>query len=54
MGWRVIYIYRAESGRYNIYKQSINTDSSVNGTPKKITNQNKNGVVSYSVSNQGL
>ena len=48
-----LYYTGAESGRYNIYKQSINTDGSVNGTPKKITNQNKNGVVSYSVSNQG-
>ena len=48
-----IYYIGAESGRYNIYKQSINTDGSANGTPKKITNQNKNGVVSFSVSNQG-
>ena len=48
-----LYYIGAESGRYNIYKQSINTDGTVNGPPKKITNQNKNGVVSYSVSNQG-
>ena len=48
-----LYYIGAESGRYNIYKQSINTDGSVNGTPLKITNQNKNGVVSFSVSNQG-
>ena len=48
-----LYFIGAESGRYNIYKQTINTDGSVNGTPLKITNQNKNGVVSFSVSNQG-
>jgi Tol biopolymer transport system component len=43
----------AESGRYNIFKQSINTDGSLKGDSKKMTNQNKNGVVSFSVSNQG-
>ena len=48
-----LYYTGAESGRYNIYKQPINTDGSVNGTPKKITDLNKNGVVYFSVSNQG-
>jgi len=48
-----LYYIGAESGRYNIYKQSINTNGSVNGTSKKITDQNKNGVVSFSVSNKG-
>ena len=48
-----LYYISAESGRYNIYKQSINIDGTTKGTPKKITNQNKNGVVSFSVSNQG-
>ena len=49
-----LYYIGAESGRYNIYQQSINTDGSVNGTSKKITNQNKNGVISFSVSKQGI
>ena len=48
-----LYYIGAESGRYNIYKQPVNTDGSVNGNPQKITNQNKHGVVSFSVSNQG-
>ena len=48
-----LYYIGAKSGRYNIYKQSINTDGSVQGASKKMTNQNKNGVVSFSVSNQG-
>ena len=49
-----LYYIGAQSGRYNIYKQSINTDGSVKGASKKITSQNKNGVVSFSVSNQGI
>ena len=48
-----LYYIGAESGRYNIFQQSINLDGSVKGASKKITNQNKNGVVSFSVSNQG-
>ena len=48
-----LYYIGAESGRYNIYKQSINTDGSLKGDSKKMTNQNKNGVVSFSVSNNG-
>ena len=48
-----LYYIGAESGRYNIFKQSINLDGSVNGASKRMTNQNKNGVVSFSVSNQG-
>ena len=48
-----LYYISAESGRYNIYKQSINIDGTTKGTPKKITNQNENGVVSFSVSDQG-
>ena len=48
-----LYYIGAESGRYNIYKQSINTDGSVKGASKKMTNQNKNGVVSFSVSDKG-
>ncbi len=48
-----LYYIGAESGRYNIYRQSINSDGSVKETPKKMTSQNKSGVVSFSVSNQG-
>ena len=48
-----LYFIGAESGRYNIYKQSINTDGSIKEGAKKITNQNKKGVVSFSVSDQG-
>ena len=47
-----LYYISAESGRYNIYKQSINIDGTTKGTPKKITNQNENGVVSFSVSDK--
>ena len=49
-----LYYIGAKSGRYNIYQQPINTDGSVKGASKKMTNQNKNGVVSFSVSNQGI
>ena len=48
-----LYFIGAESGRYNIYQQKINSNGSVSVAPKKITNQTKNGVVSYSVSNNG-
>ncbi len=48
-----LYYIGAESGRYNIYRQSINSDGSLKETPKKMTSQNKSGVVSFSVSNQG-
>ncbi len=48
-----LYYIGAKSGRYNIYKQAINTNGSLQGKPKRITNLNKNGVVSFSVSNQG-
>lgn len=48
-----LYYIGAESGRYNIYKQSISTNGSKNGAPEKLTNQTKNGVVSFSVSNDG-
>ncbi|MDG1398559.1 MAG: S41 family peptidase [Polaribacter sp.] len=48
-----LYYIGAESGRYNIYKQSISETGTKNGQPKKLTNQTKNGVVSFSVSNDG-
>ncbi|MEO9571298.1 MAG: S41 family peptidase [Polaribacter sp.] len=48
-----LYYIGAESGRYNIYRQSISVNGTKNGAPKKITSQTKNGVVSFSVSNDG-
>lgn len=48
-----LYFIGAESGRYNIYKQTIASSGSAQGAPKKLTNQRKNGVLSYSVSNNG-
>ena len=49
-----LYFIGAQSGRYNIYKQPINSANGyVNGRAQKLTNQTKNGVVSYSVSDNG-
>ena len=48
-----LYYIGAESGRYNVYQQYINVDGSAKETPTKMTSQNKNGVISFSVSNQG-
>jgi C-terminal processing protease CtpA/Prc/Tol biopolymer transport system component len=48
-----LYYIGAQSGRYNIYKQTINNDGSIKGTSKKITNEKKNGVISFSVSDKG-
>ena len=48
-----LYYIGAESGRYNVYKQAINDDGSIKESSKKITNQNNNGVVSFSVSDNG-
>lgn len=48
-----LYYIGAESGRYNIYKTSISSDGTETGNPSKLTNQTKNGIVSFSVSNDG-
>jgi len=48
-----LYFVGAESGRYNIYKQSLTNNGAASGTPKQLTNEKKNGVISYSVSNSG-
>jgi C-terminal processing protease CtpA/Prc/Tol biopolymer transport system component len=48
-----LYYIGAESGRYNIYKQNISADGSASGTAKKITDQKENGVISFSVSDNG-
>ena len=49
-----LYFIGAKSGRYNIYRQPVNSDGSLKGNSIKITNQNKNGVVSFSVSDKGI
>ena len=48
-----LYFISAESGRYNIYKQSISSDGSIQGSTTKLTNQKKDGVVWFSVSDNG-
>lgn len=48
-----LYYVGAESGRYNIYMQTIADNGSASGSPKQLTNQKKDGVVSYSVSENG-
>lgn len=48
-----LYYIGAESGRYNIYKQAISENGTKNGAPERLTNQTKNGVVSFSVSDDG-
>jgi len=48
-----LYFVGAQSGRYNIYKMMLNDDGSSKGSPKQLTKLNKNGVLAYSVSNNG-
>lgn len=48
-----LYFIGAESGRYNIYKQTISSDGSAEGAAKKLTNQRRDGIISYSVSDNG-
>ena len=48
-----LYFIGAESGRYNIYKQALSGNGKASGEPIKLTQQTKNGVVSYSVSDDG-
>ena len=48
-----LYYIGAESGRYNIYKQKISSDGTATGTAQQLTNEKTNGVVSYTVSNNG-
>ena len=49
-----LYYIGAESGRYNIYKQAISVDGAAKGAPKKLTNQKENGVVYFTVSDDGI
>lgn len=48
-----LYFISAESGRYNIYKTAIANDGQEAGQPKKLTNQRKDGVLYYSLSDTG-
>ena len=48
-----LYYVGAESGRYNIYKTTVNANGSKTGNTKRLTRLNKNGVWSYSVSKNG-
>jgi len=48
-----LYYVGAESGRYNIYKTTVNADGSSTGKAQRLTKLNTNGVWSYSVSNNG-
>ncbi|AOW17220.1 MdsD protein [Polaribacter vadi] len=48
-----LYYIGAESGRYNIYKTSITEKGTKNGTETALTNLKVDGVLSFSVSNNG-
>ena len=48
-----LYYVGAESGRYNIYKTTVNADGSSTGKAQRLTKLNTSGVWSYSVSNNG-
>lgn len=48
-----LYYVGAASGRYNIYKQKITKEGNPNGTPEKLTDLRKDGVRTFSVSNDG-
>eukprot|EP01090_Pellita_catalonica_P021791 TRINITY_DN825_c0_g1_i3.p1 TRINITY_DN825_c0_g1~~TRINITY_DN825_c0_g1_i3.p1 ORF type:complete len:182 (-),score=31.22 TRINITY_DN825_c0_g1_i3:46-591(-) len=48
-----LYYIGAKSGRYNIYKQAISANGTANGTATQLTNQTKDGVQTFSVSNNG-
>ncbi|WP_088323291.1 S41 family peptidase [Polaribacter tangerinus] len=48
-----LYFIGSESGRYNIYKTSIQADGSAKQAAKQLTDLKVNGVLSFSVSNNG-
>ncbi|MDY0780164.1 S41 family peptidase [Tenacibaculum sp. IB213877] len=48
-----LYYIGAKSGRYNIYKQAISDNGTASGTAQKLTNQREDGVLEFSVSNNG-
>lgn len=48
-----LYYVSAESGRYNIYRTSLNSNGSASGKSNRLTKLNRNGVLAYSVSANG-
>ena len=48
-----LYYVGAKSGRYNVYKQSISSNGTVNGAATQLTSEKKNGVRAFSISNKG-
>ncbi|WP_282073901.1 S41 family peptidase [Polaribacter atrinae] len=48
-----LYYIGSKSGRYNIYKTSLNADGSKSDTENKLTDLKVNGVLSFTVSNNG-
>ncbi|WP_028890600.1 S41 family peptidase [Tenacibaculum sp. 47A_GOM-205m] len=48
-----LYYIGAESGRYNIYKQTISTNGTTSGTATQLTKHTKDGVQTFSVSDNG-
>ncbi|CAM1352277.1 S41 family peptidase [Tenacibaculum insulae] len=48
-----LYYIGAKSGRYNVYKQSISSNGTINGSAIQLTKEPKNGVRTFSVSNNG-
>ena len=48
-----LYYVGSESGRYNIYKTSLNTDGTKSGPENQLTSLKVNGVTSFSISNNG-
>ncbi len=49
-----LYYVGAKSGRYNVYKQVISSNGTTNGTATQLTSEKKDGVRSYSVSDNGI
>ncbi|CAM1346323.1 S41 family peptidase [Tenacibaculum crassostreae] len=48
-----LYYIGAQIGRYNIYKQAISDNGTANGTASQLTSHKKDGVRTFSVSNNG-
>jgi C-terminal processing protease CtpA/Prc/Tol biopolymer transport system component len=48
-----LYYVGSESGRYNIYKTSLNSNGTENSSNSQLTNLKVNGVISFSVSANG-
>ncbi|MDO6745082.1 S41 family peptidase [Tenacibaculum soleae] len=48
-----LYYIGAKSGRYNVYKQAISSNGTINGSATQLTSEKKDGVREFSVSNNG-